>query len=256
MESSMEYLNSRSRPRWKNKSAGRSAVLVPMTYRTEWPDGFGARGWKLDAAIADRPVIASTSYTGEKVPTSVLVHDILDHFVSGFGFSGHRNEAMATAQLGLRTGAEIRSSYALMVEEVTRGEVEGEGLDTFLPPSLTLHLPIEEIKPAEKMRHLAEKLGVNELRSMLLSHFYEMGLAGVPRAIASWRRHDLDYDRRAEMGLCLQRLLVRADSFSVGEDPPLLRATFLLTNEECILTLQSTGQYVLTEGVECTWRGS
>lgn len=245
MESSMECPINRPRPRWRNNRAGRGRVSVPMTYRTEWPDGFGARGWKLDAAIVDHQVIASTSYTGEKIPTSVLVHDILDHYICGFGFSGHRNEAMAVAQLGLRTGTEIRSSYALMVEEVLRGEVEGEGLDTFLPQSLTPHLLTEDLASREQMRHLSDKLGVNELRSILLSHFYEIGLAGVPHAIASWRRHGLDYNRRTDLGLCLQRLLVRAESWLAGPDPQHRHATFSVTNEGCTLEIEGKGRVML-----------
>ncbi len=239
MESSMEDLIRRSRLRWRNNRTGSVRVLVPVTYRTEWPDGFGARGWKLDAAIDDRQVIASTSYAGEKIHTSVLVHDILDHYICGFGFSGHRNEAMATAQLGLRTGTEIRTSFALMVEEVLRGEVEGESLATFLSPLLAPHLLTPDRTPQEQMRHLAERLGVNELRSILLSHFYEIGLTGVSRAIASWRRHGLDYDRCTEMGLCLQRLLVHAESWLTGSDPHYLHAIFSLTNERCGLDFES-----------------
>ncbi len=219
------------------KRSRSGSLVVPVTYRNEWQDGFGARGWKLDAAANDGQVIASTSYAGEKIPTSVLVHDLLDHCASGFGFSGHRNEAMATAQLGLRTGAEIRSSYASMVEEVLRGEVEGEGLDSFLPLSLKPHLPTEDLSPRERMRHLAEMLGVNELRTILLSQFYEIGLAGVPHAIASWRRHGLDYDRRADLGLCLQRLLVRAESVLARQDPQYLHATFSLANDGSTLEL-------------------
>lgn len=243
MESNMEYPISRPRLLWKNNGAGSGRVFVPMTYQTEWLDGFGARGWKLDAAIRDHKVIASTSYAGEKIPTSVLVHDILDHFISGFGFSGHRNEAMATAQLGLRTGTEIRSSYALMVEEIMRGEVEGEQLDTFLPLSLKPHLPAEGLAAGEQMRHVADKLGMNELRSILLSHFYEIGLAGVPRAIAAWRRHGLDYNRRAVFGICLQGLLVRAESWLLGPDSQ--HAIFSLANERCTLEVEGKGRAML-----------
>lgn len=249
MESSMECPLNQSRQRWRNKRTGSGRVPVPMTYQTEWLDGFGARGWKLDAATRDCQVIASTSYAGEKIPTSVLVHDILDHYISGFGFSGHRNEAMAVVQLGLRTRTEIRSSYVLMVEEILRGEVEGEGLDTFLPPSLKLHLPTENLAPREQMRHLANTLGVNELRSMLLSHFYEIGLAGVPHAIVSWRRHGLDYDRRVVIGLCLQRLLVRADAFLEGHDSQPVRGTITLSNDLCALTLESAERCIFTEDV-------
>ena len=86
-------------------------VVVRVTYRSEWPDGFGARGWKLDIALDDPEIIASTPSPGERINTSVLVHDILDHYVSGFPPSGHRNEAMALIQLSTRTGSDPRSDY-------------------------------------------------------------------------------------------------------------------------------------------------
>ena len=86
-----------------------------MSYRDEWEDGFGVRGWKLDAAMRDSTVIASTAYTGENVPTSVLIQDILDHLLCGFGFSGHRNEAMAVVQLASRTGVDAEISFCPMV---------------------------------------------------------------------------------------------------------------------------------------------
>lgn len=241
MKSNLESLVNQSPPRWSDKDAGSEPVWVPVTYRAEWPDGFGACGWKLDAAIGDCQVIASTAYTGEKVPTSVLVHDILDHFISGFGFSGHRNEAMATAQLGLRTGTEIRSSYLLMVHDILQGEVEGESLETFLPPSLKLQLPKEDLAPVEKMHYLAQKLGDGELHSMLLSHFYEIGLSGVPRAIVSWTSHGLDYERRTAIGLCLQRLLARAETLPALRTDQPVHGAFSLDNELCALALESAG---------------
>jgi hypothetical protein len=48
-------------------------------YGRTWRDGFGARGWKVAGAVNDPEVIASTAETGERIPTSVFVHDILDH---------------------------------------------------------------------------------------------------------------------------------------------------------------------------------
>ncbi len=242
MKSNPESLVSQSPLRWSGKHPGFEPVWVPVAYRTEWPDGFGARGWKLDAAVGDCHVIASTVYTGEKVPTSVLVHDVLDHYISGFGFSGHRNEAMATAQLGLRGGAEIRSSYLLMVHDILHGEVEGESLDTFLPPSLKRLLPTEALVSVEKMHYLAERLSKGELHSILLSHFYEIGLSGVPRAIASWTSHGLDYERRAAIGLCLQRLLARAETLPELRAGQSIHGAFSLDNELCALALESPDQ--------------
>ena len=83
-----------------------SEVRVSCLYRRTWQDGFGARGWKLAGTANDPEVIASTAATGERIPTSVFVHDILDHFLCGLGPSGHRNEAVALLQLAARTGDE------------------------------------------------------------------------------------------------------------------------------------------------------
>lgn len=66
-------------------------TAVPVTYAREWLDGFGARGWKLDVSMSDPSVTAATAETGNRIPTSVLVHDILDHHFSGLAVGGHRN---------------------------------------------------------------------------------------------------------------------------------------------------------------------
>ena len=58
-------------------------VQLHCCYRSVWQDGFGARGWKLASAIDDPAVIAATAETGERIPTSVFVHDILDHTLCG-----------------------------------------------------------------------------------------------------------------------------------------------------------------------------
>ncbi|MFN2348484.1 MAG: hypothetical protein ABR558_02765 [Thioalkalivibrio sp.] len=72
-------------------------VTVGAHYERIWQDGFGARGWKLNHTLNDPEIIASTRETGNSIPTSVFVHDVLDHLFSGFAPSGHRAEAMAMA---------------------------------------------------------------------------------------------------------------------------------------------------------------
>ncbi len=67
-----------------DKSMKTPSLVIPVTYKREWQDGFGARGWKLDCALDDPNVIAATAETGCQINTSVLVHDILDHYISGF----------------------------------------------------------------------------------------------------------------------------------------------------------------------------
>ena len=102
------------------------SVQVPVTYKKVWDDGFGARGWKVDATIGDPAIIASTRETGLRINTSVFIHDILDHFLSGFGVSGHRSEAMALIQLSKRTGSDPGSDYEqLGREDILNGIVNG-----------------------------------------------------------------------------------------------------------------------------------
>ncbi len=217
----------------------RQRTRIPVTYRDEWQDGFGARGWKLDASLKDGTVIASTAYTGEKVPTSVLIHDILDHFLCGFGFSGHRNEAMAVIQLASRTGADNEISFRPMVEEVMRGRILGESIETFLPDTLKRHLLDGILSDKEQMNHLSYRLGKQRLQSLLLAHFQAIGEEGIGQAKTHWHKAGLDYERRTAIGLCLQELLVQADEMALNHQWKHNRSCFLIDNGECGLTFES-----------------
>ena len=64
-------------------------VVVPTIYAAQWDDGFGARGWELDVPDLGADVIPATPYTGERIPTSVFAHDLVDHDLCGFRLSGH-----------------------------------------------------------------------------------------------------------------------------------------------------------------------
>lgn len=48
-------------------------VRLDCVYRREWPDGFGAGGWKLRPALDDPNIIASPPVTGQRIPSSVFV---------------------------------------------------------------------------------------------------------------------------------------------------------------------------------------
>ncbi|HKL77800.1 MAG TPA: hypothetical protein VJ985_05460 [Gammaproteobacteria bacterium] len=187
------------------------SAAVPVTYRARWADGFGARGWKLDAAMAEAEVIAATAYTGERIPTSVLVHDILDHWVPGFPLSGHRAEAKALVQLAARTGSDPAPDYGQMVDEdLLRGDCSGEALASFLPPVLAERLPADGTD-RERMATLTAELGTGLVRATLVARFLELGWAAMPAVPAAWAARGLDYARRAALGLALQELLEWAD---------------------------------------------
>lgn len=212
-------------------------VAVPVTYRREWQDGFGARGWKLDTAIGDEFVIASTAYTGGNIPTSVLIHDIVDHYLCGFGLSGHRDEAMALIQLRERTGTDIEPDYAQMVDEdIARGLVNGEPLETFLPPDLAQQLPAQGT-PAGRMRALRERIGGQTLHERLIARFFELGEQGRQHAQQAWQRLGLDYAKRPAIALALQHLLEQADAWMLEQEVETMRGRFMITPEECRLEM-------------------
>jgi len=223
----------------------RQRTRIPLTYRDEWQDGFGARGWKLDAGVEDSAVIASTVYTGEAVPTSVLIHDILDHFLCGFGFSGHRNEARAVIQLATRTGADSEISFRPMAEEVMHGRILGEPIESFLSDPLKRLLPDDRLSDEERMSHLSRRLGKQRLLSLMLAHFQAIGEEGIGMAKARWHRAGLDYNRRRAIGLCLQELLVRADAMALTRRWKHARACFLVSNEECGISIEYPETYAL-----------
>lgn len=188
-------------------------LRVPVSYRKAWNDGFGARGWKLDATIGDPEIIASTRETGERIHTSVFIHDILDHFLSGFGVSGHRSEAMALVQLANRTGSDPAPDYAQMVrEDIMRGRVNGESLRSFLPRALLERLPAGAGMDNRAIMHrLSDTLTPERLETILVEHFFEIGGAGRQHAVDSWSALGLDREKQAAIGLALQALLEEID---------------------------------------------
>lgn len=184
-----------------------------MTYKKVWADGFGARGWKLDATIGDTQIIASTRETGQTINTSVFVHDILDHFLSGFGVSGHRSEAMALIQLSKRTGSDPGPDYMQMVDEdIMNGVVNGDTLISFLPQQLGRLLPVDEtMSNKEGMHFLIQATSESEVRETLVEHFFTLGKAGERHANDSWKALGLNAEKRTEIGVALQNLLEEID---------------------------------------------
>ena len=217
-----------------------AGVCIPVTYRKTWQDGFGARGWKLDASIADPVIIASTRETGNCIPTSVLIHDLLDHFLSGFDISGHRAEAMALVQLGKRTANNIRGDYQQMVDEdLLHGRVNQESLASFLPRAWLESAPSARRRDGrELIRILQEQFGTEGLRQRLVLRFFELGERGTGHAQDSWRMLGLDPSRCRDIGLALQRVLVDVDKRVEQAGIEQLSATFIINNETCALQLR------------------
>ncbi len=215
-------------------------ILLFATYKKVWKDGFGARGWKLNATIGDPEIIASTRQTGQRVNTSVFVHDILDHLLSGFGVSGHRSEAMALRQLSKRTGSDPRPDYKQMViEDILNGRVNGEDLARFLPHGMLAMLPVdEELTDKEVVAYLNNAMGVDALVAALVDHFFTLGKQGEAHAVKSWAKLGLNPDKATNMGLALQALLEKVDTEAEHSSVDSINASIVINNEECIFIAQ------------------
>ncbi len=215
---------------------GPDGVRVAVRYRREWQDGYGARGWKLEAAVGDPAIIASTRETGDRIPTSVLIHDVLDHFLSGFAVSGHRAEAMATVQLSDRTASPVERDFLQLVDEdLLFGHVNGEPLASFLPADLLYRVPVAAGDTRATMHSLEQKLGREALRARLLQRLFELGNRGKPHARRCWRVLGLEYDLRGGIGQALQRILQEADLDVERAGTTGLCAHFLIGNRACAL---------------------
>lgn len=216
-------------------------VEVFVTYQKAWDDGFGARGWKINAAIGDPQIIASTRQTGERINTSVFVHDILDHFISGFGISGHRSEAMALVQLARRTGSDPRPDFEQLVhEDLMHGRVNGETLRSFLPDSLLALLPPgKDHSDRAMIVHLQSILGEQRLVEALVDHFFTLGNGGSLHARLSWSRLGLAADNAKKTGLALQSLLEKVDTEAERSGIDRVDASIVLGRKDCAFIVQS-----------------
>ncbi len=209
-------------------------VQLHCFYRSVWQDGFGARGWKLASAIDDPAVIAATAETGERIPTSVFVHDILDHTLCGLAMSGHRNEAVALIQLATRTGMAPTPDYAQMVDEdLLSRYASSELLYDFLPCDLAEKIPAGLRDGATIVTLLQDQLGLETLRQRLIDRFFELGEAGSPKAQQCFVEHGLDYHRRGPLGLALQQLLEHADALVQRREWQSATAKVWITAQRC-----------------------
>lgn len=208
-------------------------VSIPVTYCRSWNDGFGARGWKLDIAIGDPEIIASTRETGQRIHTSVFVHDILDHFLSGFDVSGHRSEAMALIQLSKRTCSDPGPDYRQMVrEDIMNGRVNGESLTSFLPERLEKLLPPrKKLSDKEIIAYLRQEMGEAKLEDALVEHFYTLGKTGEGHALRSWEALGLDPEKRTEIALALQRLLEVVDTAAEDTGAEMIKGYIVIEGE-------------------------
>lgn len=136
-----------------------------------------------------------------------LVHEVIDHWIPGFGPQSHRAEAKALLQYAARTGADPLPALQRMVEvDLLEGRCEGEGLDDFLPCELRQYLPAGDLTDGERMRVLRGELGDGLVRTRLTTRLVDLGWEGMAPARATWIGRGLDFRRRRGVADALQRL--------------------------------------------------
>ncbi|MBK5938411.1 hypothetical protein [Halochromatium roseum] len=215
-------------------------VQLDWRYRREWPDGFGACGWKLASAVDDPNIIASTPATGERIPTAVFIHDILDHALCGLPPSGHRAESIALLQLAARTGADPRPDLAQMVDEdLLQGQADGELLESLLPDDLKAQQLEMHRSGRAAIESMIDRLGREAVRSRLIEHLFEIGLAGAAQAEAAYRACGLEYARRGALGLALQRLFTLADQQICEAGWDQASGLIAIVRDRCTLQVQT-----------------
>lgn len=188
-----------------------AGVSIPAEYADTWEDGFGVRGWKLDLPGCGADVIAATPYTGERIPTSVFVHDIVDHHLCGFALSGYTDEAGALIQLAERTGSDPVPDFVQIIDEdLLPGAFESDDWRELLPASLVT--AVEAAPDARAgMARLRAQWGDGVLRALWLAGFVAAGWGRAAGARAAWERHGLVYAKRAATARALQQVFERVD---------------------------------------------
>jgi hypothetical protein len=225
-------------------------VNIPVTYKSSWNDGFGACGWKLDCSIGEPSVIAATAEAGQRIPTSVLVHDILDHHLCGVDIGGHRNEAVALIQLQKRTGSDPLPDFAQIInEDLMHGRTNGESLRSFLPDDLRQLLTDDLEDDKQAIAVLCDRLGEDNLRQRLLQQFVDIGHKAEKSAQQAFEKHGLDYSKRSEIGLCLQSVLREADQLLRWNNVEQAHAQFWIDHQQCGLDIRQPLQKTLISNI-------
>ncbi|AGA34714.1 hypothetical protein TVNIR_3077 [Thioalkalivibrio nitratireducens DSM 14787] len=187
-------------------------VAVPARYAEHWNDDFGVRGWKLDVPGTGPDVIAGTPYTGERIPTSVFVHDLVDHHLCGFRLSGYLDEAGALVQLAQRTGSDPVADFQQIIDEdLLPGAVMGVDWTALLPASVAAGIgPGND--PRDALQTLRRELGDGVLRALFTAGFVHQGWLRRDAARAAWTAQGLDYAARPYIALALQELFEWMDA--------------------------------------------
>lgn len=175
-------------------------------------------------------VIATTPYTGERIPTSVFVHDLVDHHLCGFHLSGYLDEAGALIQLAQRTGSDPVADFQQIIDEdLLTGAVEGRDWQDLLPAKLVASMP-SEASASAGIQDLRCRLGDGLLRALFTAGFVREGWMRRDTARTAWEAHGLDYAARPRIALALQALFEWMDMRVTDHEWSHARGEFVIGN--------------------------
>jgi hypothetical protein len=182
----------------------KGVVTVGAT-RVADPHASAEQAWHIDPAVApggsvDCPAAGRSSLD--------LIHELLDHWIPGFGLAGAGAEAKALVQFAARTGADpIPALQALVDRLLLAGQPAGDPLADLLPGDLLTRLSRAELADAAFLQRLRAELGDGLLRARLTARLLDLGWGGMGPARATWFGRGLDFRRRQALARSLERVL-------------------------------------------------
>jgi hypothetical protein len=217
-------------------------MIIVLTYKDSWPDCFGAGGWRIRDTDGCFRTFPSRAALGTASPTAVPVHDILDHWVCGFGWRAYSDEAKATVMHGLRNGIGIRRSLEMLAEDFVADPQPPERIDFFLSPRRSGR-PAEDAARGHRdaVTQAIRTMGRRNAVAAIARGLHRIGLGGVTEAQIRWDEAGLDFSLMGYLGHALQRLLEEAEREVATETIEPIDTTVEVLPGLCRLSAVRTG---------------
>lgn len=218
-------------------------MITILTYKDSWPDSYGVSGWRLCDSEGRFPAFPSSAAVGTASPTSVPIHDVLDHWTCGFGWHTYSDEAKATVMHGLRNGIDVRRSFELLAEDLIVDQQPSEPIDFFVSHRRLVRDPGRENPSCnrETVIRTISQMGRRNAIAAASMGLRRVGLEGIGEAQCRWRKLGLDFSLMGHIGHVLQELLEEAESIVAAEKQEFIDAAFEITPDICSINVASVG---------------
>ena len=186
------------------------------------------------------PTFPSSTAIGPASPTSVPIHDVLDHWVCGFGWRTYSDEAKATVMHGLRNGIDVRKSFELLAEDLIADQNPLEPIELFnLYRGLLLGGALNPSR--EAFNRVICQMGHEKAIASTSMSLHRIGLEGIHEAQRQWQKLGLNLSLMGHIGLALQELLKEAESIIVANKHDFIDATLGIQISNCTIEVAEVG---------------